>query len=89
MLKRQKRSGKWEYEKYLKELRSKNHLSILDNIESYLLDAVNTSNSGYVSEHGDVERWVGGVNKEKFVKEIKKGAQETRKKIKKEINNND
>ena len=36
MLKRQKRSGKWEYEKYLKELKSKNNLSILDNIESII-----------------------------------------------------
>ena len=89
MLKRQKESGKWEYEEYIKNLRSKNNLSILDNIESYLLDVVNTSNTGYVSEHGDVERWVGGVDKKKFTKEIKEGAQKTRNKILKELNNND
>ena len=79
------KDGKWEYNKYLEELRTKNHITILDNIESQLLNLVNSSNSDYVSEQGDIERWVGGVDKEKLTKEIKEGAQKTRKKLKEQL----
>ena len=71
-----------EYDDYLKNLQGKNNLTILDEAESYLLDAINTSNSQYVSEDGVVERWVGGLNKEKLSKELKQTVKETRKKIK-------
>ena len=40
-------------------------------MESYLLDAINTSNSGFVSEDGVIERWVGGVNKVELTKQVK------------------
>ena len=55
-------------------------------MESYLLNAVNATNNGYVSEQGDVERWVGGVDKEKMTKDIIEGAQIRRESIKKELN---
>ena len=55
-------------------------------MESYLLDAINTSNSGFVSEDGVVERWVGGVDKSDFTKRIKEAAKTRREHIKKEIN---
>ena len=90
VLKRQKESGEdftTEHQKYLKELKTKNSLTIVDNIESQLLDIVNTSTSNYVSEQGDIERWVGGVDKEKISKDIKEGAQKTRKKLKKDLKN--
>ena len=74
------------YEKYLKELKLKNNLTSLDELESYLLDAVNTSNSGYVSEDGVVERWVGGVNKEELTKEVREIAETRRKHLKEKIN---
>tara|TARA_Y100000593_G_scaffold14462_1_gene27489 strand:- start:353 stop:943 length:591 start_codon:yes stop_codon:yes gene_type:complete len=74
------------YEKYIKELELKNKLSILDQTESYLLDAVNSSNEGYVSEHGDVERWVGGIDKDKYTKDITKYTAKTREKLEKELN---
>ena len=35
------------------------------------MDALNTSNTQYVSERGEVERWKGGINKEKLSTEIK------------------
>ena len=73
------------YEKYMKELELKNKLSILDQTESYLLDAVNTSNEGYISEHGEIERWVGGIDKEKMTKDVIKAAQQKRKSIEKEL----
>ena len=58
---------------------------MVDDLESYLLSAVNTTNDGYVSEQGTIERWVGGLDKEKLTKEIVKGAQIRRESIKKEL----
>ena len=75
-----------EYDNYIKNLKSKNSLDIVDEMESYLLDAINTSNSGFVSEDGVVERWVGGVDKSDFTKRIKEAAKTRREHIKKEIN---
>ena len=74
-----------KYEDYKKELKAKNELSILNDLESYLLNAVNETNKGYVSEQGDIERWVGGVDKEKMTKDIIEGAQIRRESIKKEL----
>ena len=75
-----------EYEKYYKELQLKNNLTILNQSESYLLDAINSSNSGYVSEDGVVEKWVGGIDKKKWTKDITKYASKTREKFEKELN---
>ena len=36
------------------------------------MDAINTSNNSFVSEQGDVERWVGGVNKQKALEALNK-----------------
>ena len=77
---------KGEYKNYIKQLEVKNSLNIVDEMESYLLDAINTSNSSFVSEDGVVERWVGGVDKKKMTKDVKEGASKFRKKIKKELN---
>ena len=73
------------YEKYLKELKLKNNLTSLDELESYLLDAVNTSNSGYVSEDGVIEKWVGGVNKKEWNQKIKEAAKLRREHLSKEL----
>jgi hypothetical protein len=77
---------KGKYDDYIKELKTKNSLDIVDEMESYLLDAVNTSNSGFVSEDGVVERWTGGVNKKEWNNRIKEAAKTRRKHLKKELN---
>ena len=74
-----------EYKDYIKNLKGKNNLEILKELESTLLDVVNISNDGFISEDGVIERWVGGINKEKFTKEIKKAVKSKRKYIKKEL----
>tara|TARA_R110000822_G_scaffold40709_1_gene110517 strand:+ start:16 stop:633 length:618 start_codon:yes stop_codon:yes gene_type:complete len=74
-----------KYDDYIKELKVKNSLDMVDDLESYLLSAVNTTNDGYISEQGTLERWVGGLDKEKLTKEIVEGAQIRRKSIKKEL----
>ena len=55
-------------------------------MESYLLNAINATNTGYVSEQGKVERWVGGLDKEKMTKDITKTAQERRELLEKDLN---
>ena len=81
-----KLKNKGEYEDYIKKLKVKNSLDIVNEMESYLLDAINTSNSGYVSEDGVVERWVGGVDNKQMTKDIKKYSSNIREKYKKELN---
>jgi hypothetical protein len=77
---------KGEYNDYIKNLKAKNSLDIVDEMESYLLDAINTSNEGFVSEDGVVERWVGGVNKAEFTKQVKEATKIRRKHIKQNSN---
>ena len=75
-----------KYEAYMKDLEIRNKLSILDQTESYLLDVVNASDEGYISEQGEIERWVGGIDKDKYTKDIKKYVSRTREKFEKELN---
>ena len=77
---------KGEYKKYRKNLLGQNSLEIVNEMESYLLDAINSSNSGYVSEDGVVERWVGGINKKEFTQKIKEATKTRREHIKKKLN---
>ena len=77
---------KGEYNDYIKNLKAKNSLDIVDEMESYLLDAINTSNSGFVSEDGVVERWVGGVDKVELTKQVKEATKTRRKHIEKKLN---
>ena len=72
-----------KYEEYERNMLSNNASDYIDDLELYLLEALNTSNSQYVSEKGEVERWKGGLNKEKVTKELKEFFNEHRKDIKK------
>ena len=70
----------------MENLKNKNSLDIVDEMESYLLDAINTSNSEFVSEDGVVERWVGGIDKADFTQKIKTAAKTRREHIEKTLN---
>ena len=76
-----------EYDDYVKKLQLKNRLTEIDEMENMFLELANQSNNGYVSEHGEVERWKGGIDREKISQEIIKAAQEGRKKIQEELTN--
>ena len=76
-----------EYDDYVKKLQLKNRLTEIDEMENMFLELANQSNEGFVSEHGEVERWKGGIDKEKISHEIIKAAQEGRKKIQEELIN--
>jgi hypothetical protein len=75
-----------EYDDYKKKLVTKNSLDIVDEMESYLLDAINASNSSFVSEDGVIEKWVGGVNKKEWSQKIKEASQTRREHLEKELN---
>ena len=74
-----------KYDDYIKELKAKNSLNMVDEMESYLLNAVNATKEGYISEQGEIEKWAGGINKEKMSKEIIEGAKIRKESIKKEL----
>ena len=77
---------KGEYEDYKKRLITKNSIDIVNEVESYLLEAINSSNSSFVSEDGVIEKWVGGIDKKEYTKSIKEAANIRRKHLKKELN---
>jgi len=77
---------KGKYEEYKNNLVTKNSLDLVNEMESYLLDAINTSNSSFVSEDGVIERWVGGINKKEFSKKVKEAASVRRNHLKKQLN---
>ena len=75
-----------KYKEYKEKLKYKNAFTIVNEIESYLLDAINnTSNSQYVSETGVIERWKGGIDKKGLSKSIKKSIKKSRKYIEKKL----
>ena len=63
---------KGEYKEYERNIVSNNAEDYVNHLESYLMEALNSSNTQYVSEKGEVERWKGGLGKEKTTEEIKK-----------------
>ena len=76
-----------EYDDYIKNLKIKNSLTVVNEAESYLLDVINnTSNSGFVSKDGVVDRWVGGTNKDKLRTKVKTEFGLEKEKLKKELN---
>ena len=76
-----------EYDDYIKNLRLKNRLTEIDEIENMFLELANQSNEGFISEHGEIERWKGGIDKDKMSKDIIEAAQEARKNIQKKLIN--
>ena len=76
-----------EYDDYVKKLKLKNRLTEINEMENMFLELANQSNEGFVSEHGEVERWKGGIDKDKISTEIINAAQEARKDIQKELIN--
>ena len=76
-----------KYDDYIKKLRLKNRLTEIDETENMFLELANQSNEGFVSEHGEVERWKGGVDMSKMSAKISEAAQQGREAIKKELTN--
>ena len=80
-----KNEGK--YKEYERNIVANNAEDYLDDLEQYLLEAINTSNTQYVSERGEVERWKGGINKEEFTEQMTENFTKYRKQIEDYKNN--
>jgi len=78
-----------KYKEYEKNMMANNAEDYINDFELYLLEALNTSNTQFVSEAGEVERWKGGIDKEKLSEEIKQAASEFRESINKFRNKTD
>jgi len=71
-----------EYKKYEKNIIANNAKNYVDDLEKYLLEAINESNTSYVSERGEVERWKGGIDKKEFTSKMEENLKSFRKQIK-------
>jgi hypothetical protein len=71
-----------EYKKYEKDIIANNAKNYVDDLEKYLLEAINESNTSYVSERGEVERWKGGIDKKEFTSKMEENLKSFRKQIK-------
>ena len=76
-----------KYEKYLNKLKLKNRLTEINEMESFYLNLVNQTSNSHISEQGEIQRWVGGIDKEKTSQDIINTAKELRKEINKKLNN--
>ena len=76
-----------KYEDYIKKLQLKNRLTEIDEMENMFLELANQSNEGFISEHGESERWKGGVDVSKMSAAISEAAQQGREAVKKELTN--
>lgn len=76
-----------KYEDYIKTLKLKNRLTEIDETENMFLELANQSNEGFISEHGELERWKGGVDVSKMSAAISEAAQKGREAVKKELTN--
>jgi hypothetical protein len=65
-----------KYDEYEKNMIANNAKDYVNHLESYLMEALNTSNNQYISEKGELERWKGGVDKETLTTEIKQAISE-------------
>jgi hypothetical protein len=71
-----------KYEQYERDMLANNAEDYINDLESYLLEALNSSNDQFVSERGEVERWKGGLDKEKVTEELKEFFDDHKKDIK-------
>ena len=71
-----------KYEEYERAVVANNAESYLDDLEQYLLEAIYESNTQYVSERGEIERWKGGVDTKKYLKKIRTDFVKYRKQVK-------
>ena len=76
-----------EYNDYIKNLKLKNRLTEIDEMENMFLELANQSNEGFVSEHGEIERWKGCIDVNKISQDISEAANKTREVIKKKLTN--
>lgn len=61
---RLKIEGKWE--QYIIDKHNKEIDHLIKEYNDFIDDRINESNKGFVTEQGDVEKWIGGLDKERI-----------------------
>jgi len=64
-----KKEGKWE--DYQKKIKNQEIDSMIEDFQDFMKEKRYEQSNSYVTEAGDVERWVGSINQEKVDKYIK------------------
>jgi hypothetical protein len=72
-----------KYEEYIKNTVSNNIVTHIEEAEQFIEEYINSSKDTYVTEHGDIEDWDGGPDKNKMVDKWKQELQEMKKELKK------
>ena len=72
-----------KYEEYARKMVSKNIITHIEEAEQFIEEFASMGKDTYVTEQGDIEDWEGGTDKEKIVKEMKKGLQEMKEALEK------
>lgn len=68
-----RREGKWE--EYERNIKNKEIDNVIDNFKTFMNEKINESSKGYVSEDGDVERWIGKVDRERAEEHMKEAVE--------------
>ena len=66
-----KTSGEWENHK--NEIHNKEIDKLIIEYKAFMKEKMNESNDGFITESGEVEKWVGGVNKERAQTALEEG----------------
>ena len=68
-----KKQGKWE--EYQKQIHNSDIDGIITDYKAFMEAALTESNQSFITEAGDMENWVGGVNKDRAKEALKKGVE--------------
>ena len=60
------------YEAYSKNIHNSEIESFIGGFKEFIESELSETNSSYVTEAGDVEKWVGGLNKERVLESLDK-----------------
>jgi len=66
-----KQEGKWEEHK--KETHNKEIDKLIEEYKAFMESKLNESNDGFVTESGEVEKWIGGINKDRAEEALNEG----------------
>ncbi len=68
-----KKQGKWE--EYQKQIHNSDIDGVITDYKAFVEAALNESNESFITEGGDVENWVGGIDKERAKEALEKGVE--------------
>lgn len=63
-----RKKGKWE--EYQRNIKNSEIDNMINDFKSFMNQRINESNDSFMAENGDIENWVGNIDKEKAQKNI-------------------